>query len=252
MSPGKLVRGPALSQALVPFISGTLKCPATGKCLEDRRYSSVRDFLMRDGVLDPKRRLQLAQEMARLFLEYGYNRPSVWKEGVCVVGVVDEAWPAKPYFGETQDAPGDAWQRDLWGKVFSEEGTLHTQGWSALPGLYRERCMDGWKPEGGPILLFMVDTVSHFHRTLIMDLSQGREVYLFLQDPCAEFWEDLDTRDIRRVVRSSASQALNREITRLKSLRSVSILRVPMIRTRCFSSAGAMRLAPTSAYGVSW
>ncbi len=181
----KMLRGPALTQALVPLLMGAR--------LEDPRYASARDFLVRDGVVQPRRRLQLAQELARLFLEYGYNRPGVWKDGSLAVGGVDETWPTRPYFGGTQDAPGESWQRDLWGAVFAEDGVLHAGGWRTLPQLHRQRCQEGWVPEGGPVLLFMVDTVSHFHRNLIMHLSTTRDVHLFLQNPCAEFWEDLDT-----------------------------------------------------------
>jgi len=188
LGPGdkRFLKGPALSQALVPLLDAAR--------LGDPRYAPVREFLVRDGAIDPRRRLQLAQELARLFLEYEYNRPSVWAEGHWAVDGLDRHWPSRPYFDPTGMNEGEEWQRDLYGAVFASEGTLAQSGYRSLPALHRLRREEGWVPSGTAVLLFLVDKVSHFHRNLLMELSQGREIHLFLQNPCAEFWEDLDTR----------------------------------------------------------
>jgi len=188
LEPGDLrfLKGPALSQALVPLLDR--------ERLSDPRYAPVREFLVREGTIDPRRRLQLAQELARLFLEYEYNRPSVWSDGRWAVEGIDRHWPTRTYFDPAGENASEAWQRDLYGAVFASETTLAREGYCSLPGLHRCRREEGWRPQGAPVLVFLVDKVSHFHRNLLMELSQGREIHLFLQNPCAEFWEDLDTR----------------------------------------------------------
>ncbi|MCB9495293.1 MAG: exodeoxyribonuclease V subunit gamma [Fibrobacteria bacterium] len=185
-----LLRAPALAQAMVPLLEQDL--------LLDPRYQRVGEFLRTpDGDIDPRRRLQLAQEIARLFLEYEYNRPSVWANGKWSVPGLDRHWPDRVYFHPEAESPTEAWQRDFYGKVFSPSGTVAMRGYRTLPARHREARESGWTPSGGPILLFLIDKVSHFHRNLLMELSQGREIHLFMQNPCSEFWEDLDTR--RRV-----------------------------------------------------
>ncbi|MEN9355241.1 MAG: hypothetical protein RL318_2566, partial [Fibrobacterota bacterium] len=183
-----MLRGPALSQALVPLLDDA--------CLSEPLYARVREFLIQDGALNPRRRMQLCQELARLFMEYEYNRPSVWKEGGWAVAGLDRCWPGRAYFagsGEEENET-EAWQRDLYGKVFAAEGMLARRRILSLPALHRLRREAGWRPEGSVAMVFLVDKVSHFHRNLLMELSQGWDIHLFLQNPCAEFWEDVETR----------------------------------------------------------
>jgi exonuclease V gamma subunit len=187
MEPGELrfLKGPALSQALVPLLDDAR--------LSDPRYARVHEFLVRDGRIDPRRRLQLSQELARLFLEYEYNRPSVWSGRRWAVDGLDRHWPGRAYFDVAGGNESEEWQRDLYGAVFAPDATLALEGYCSLPGLHRRRREEGWSPSGTPVLLFLVDKVSHFHRNLLMELSQERDIHLFLQNPCAEFWEDVDT-----------------------------------------------------------
>lgn len=194
----KILRVDALQQAVIPLLDEAR--------LERAAYAPVRDYLCPRGTIDPKRRCQLAHEIARLFLEYEYNRPSVWKDGRWALEGLDQVWPRRPYFAKPGDPETDteAWQRDLHGDVFSGRGPLASTGRLGLPRLHRIRREGGWRPSGGAAVVFGVEKVSHFHRNLLLELSESREIHLFLPNPCAEFWEDVDTS--RRARRNPSSR----------------------------------------------
>lgn len=183
----RLLRVPTLQQAVLAVL--------TPELLEDETFGSVRRFLHPSGTLDPRRKVQFAHEIARLFLEYEYNRPSVWNGSWAVDGL-DRTWPDKPYFAPRQDDSTETWQRRLHGLVFDPDGPLGGDAsrlWLGLPRLHRLRHDAGWTPEGDPLLLFGIDKVSHFHRNMLLEMAQARDLHVFLQNPCSAFWEDVDT-----------------------------------------------------------
>lgn len=197
-SPGdELLRVPLLQQAILEVLDGP-------ESLREA-WDPVRRFLRPQGIPDPRRRVQFAQEMARLFLEYEYNRPSVWSEGWVVPGM-DQTWPEGPYFHRDRSHPVETWQRELHNAVFDPSGVLGPRPDRGLPlglpRLHRLRREAGWLASGAPVALFAVEKVSHFHRNLLLELSQERDVHAFLHNPCAAFWEDLDTS--RRRSRSTS------------------------------------------------
>jgi len=183
----RLLRVPVLQQALLAVLSPEL--------LEEPAFESVRRFLRPSGTLDPRRKVQFAHELARLFLEYEYNRPSVWNDGWAVPGL-DHRWPDAPYFSPQDDNPTETWQRRLHGLVFAPEGPLgndESVRYLGLPRLHRLRHEEGWAPVGEPLILFGIDKVSHFHRNMLLELARTSDLHVYLQNPCSAFWEDLDT-----------------------------------------------------------
>jgi len=199
--------GPEPSDRLlhVPVLQQALLSVLTADVLRQPLYASVARFLQPQGARDDRRRVQFAHEVARLFLEYEYNRPSVWA-GSWVVRGLDQTWPDANLFHPEADDATEAWQRDLHARVFAPEGPLgRAEGvrWLGLPRLHRLRRDQGWRPSSGPLVLFGLDKVSHFHRNLLLELSQSLELHVFLLNPCAEFWEDLDTSRRPRSRRAS-------------------------------------------------
>jgi len=189
-------------------------------------YAPLRDYL-RGGerqAAAPLKRVQLSERIARQFIEYEYNRPSVWDEereawrsrGIdaqwllgkaYLDGRPREAWQMELY------SKHEAWQKDLYCKVdkcFADaDEAIH---YITLPRLYRLRREErakagrGWCDAGSNprIILFGVSKISHFHRNTLVEISQidGVDMHVFLTNPCAEFWEDVDTsRRPRRVWR---------------------------------------------------
>jgi exonuclease V gamma subunit len=179
-------------------------------------YNTIRAYLgePNECVPDPLKRVQLASKIARQFQEYEFNRPSVrdaagkgWKRKG-----IDSCWlDGKPYgtFSETQsgEQSDEAWQMDLYCRAQKclKHGFTDTTGQHvdliSLPHLHRLRCEKGagdndvWTVPACGIFLFQVSKISHFHRNTLVEISQmpGVEMHVLLTNPCAEFWEDVDT-----------------------------------------------------------
>ena len=168
-------------------------------------YKPVRDYLCDKGsdLVDPVKRVQLSARISRQFLEYEYNRPSVWDEERGTwkpKSGIDVHWLRGEDYGDKQ-FEHQAWQKDLYGRADACISGIGDDGERliSLPRLYRLRREGGtgeWAASGGTVFLFGVTKVSHFHRNMLVEISQmtGVEVQLYLTNPCAEFWEDVDTR----------------------------------------------------------
>ena len=193
----KILRVDALQHAVSACLTPAL--------LSDSDFEPVRRFMTgSDGAVEPALRVQLARESARLFLEYEYNRPSVWAQGKWAVEGIDHAWPDRAFFGALagkEESGTERWQRRLHGEVFGPSGPLDGTGYLGLPRLYRLRREERRTPRqssvqvpsGKDVHLLSVDKTSHFHRNLLLEMSEHRNVHLYLVNPCMEFWEDLDT-----------------------------------------------------------
>ncbi|MDR2693431.1 MAG: exodeoxyribonuclease V subunit gamma [Chitinispirillales bacterium] len=177
-------------------------------------YKPLRDYLYIDNnhpinsngakhSIDPIKRVQLSARIARQFLEYEYNRPSVWSEEASRWGRhgIDAKWLlGKEYF---EGREHEAWQMDLYHRTCECLSKSASPSYATLPHLYRRKreerakerrpwCDAGSNPQ---IILFGVSKISHFHRTTLVEISQsaGVDMHVFLTNPCAEFWEDVDT-----------------------------------------------------------
>jgi exonuclease V gamma subunit len=182
--------------------------------LEESEFESVRAYLRKqDGTIDPVKRVQLTSTIARQFQEYEFNRPSVWDEENhrWRLDGMDAQWlNNKTCCGD--DAENEAWQKNLYCKAHAcleQAGGSDNAAYISLPHLYRLRRKEGrgngtqWTVPPGHIFLFGVSKVSHFHRTTLVEISQmtGIDMHVFLTNPCAEFWEDVDTRRNRSRLR---------------------------------------------------
>lgn len=188
----RLLRVPTLQQAILDVLDTPL--------LERDEFLAVRRFLQPAGRTEPSRATQFAHEIARLFLEYEYNRPSVWNGRWSVDGL-DRTWPGRPYFDPSGSDPTEAWQRILHERAFAPEGPFSRSAperFLGLPRLHRLLRDARSAPIADPLILFGIDKVSHFHRNLLQEIAQEGDVHLFLLNPCSTFWEDLDTSRRRR------------------------------------------------------
>jgi len=182
--------------------------------LENAVYKPLREYLFADGGrnanagdvnggIDPIKRVQLSARIAQQFLEYEYNRPSVWNEETARWGRhgIDAKWlSGKEYFDGREH---EAWQTDLYRKANERFSKSATPRYITLPHLYRhkrEECAKEKQPwcDTGPnrqVILFGVSKISHFHRNTLVEISQsgGIDMHVLLTNPCAEFWEDVDT-----------------------------------------------------------
>jgi exonuclease V gamma subunit len=175
--------------------------------LKESAYESVNAYLKKpDGTIDPVKRVQLASKIARQFQEYEFNRPSVWDEEHrrWRLDGIDAKWLKNiPYLDDNSE--NEQWQKDLYCKThkcLDHAGASDKIRYISLPHLYRLRrknCLENnmqWTVAPDHIFLFGVSKVSHFHRNTLVEISQmpGMDMHVFLTNPCAEFWEDVDTR----------------------------------------------------------
>jgi exodeoxyribonuclease V gamma subunit len=190
----ELVSAGHLSQAVCALLDENL--------LAGDIYKPLKNYLI-DRSINAVKRVQLSAIIARQFLEYEYNRPSVWNEEASRWGRhgIDAAWLlGKKYFGGREH---EAWQIDLYRRAHGYLSKSASPRYATLPHLYRLRREESAR-EGGTwcninsnpqIILFGVSKISHFHRNTLVEISQsaGVDMHVLLTNPCAEFWEDVDT-----------------------------------------------------------
>ena len=168
--------------------------------LSSADFAPVRSYLG-TTTIDPIKRLQLAGFVARLFQEYEFNRPSVWDRdhGKWALPGLCASWlDGKPYDFTREVSElvrtQERWQRELYRKTMA-----HLEGFQlqSLPQLLtlRRNSPTGWRVPPGHYYMYLVSKISHWHRNLLVDISQmpGVQLHVYLTNPCAEFWEDVDT-----------------------------------------------------------
>lgn len=166
--------------------------------------------------------------LAKLFLEYEYCRPSNFisnKKGIL------DAWKqndSQPYFskGDTED-PIEEWQRTLYSKIFHSpangEDSFFTKAFNNAPEgtpqyltlsyaygqMTHEKKKALWTK---PVYIFGLAGCSQFHRQILQDMAQYVDVYVYIQNPCAEFWEDVNVNEHIRSFNKKNAHKFNLEL----------------------------------------
>ena len=155
--------------------------------------------LVSDGA--DMRRVQLAARMAHLFQEYSFSRSemiSAWREG----GTDDKKHPfADPAGFDPALAQTVTWQRALWRAVFAEGGILEKNPppeggrWITLDLLTSsEELINIFRAaELPPVHIFGVSYVARLFQDLFALLGENNPLFIYTLNPCAEFWEDVET-----------------------------------------------------------
>jgi len=167
--------------------------------LQGDLFLPVREYLCKN---DSKRIEQLSHYLSQLFLEYEFNRPSVWDAhgNRWVLPGIDQCWlQNKTYDFGRELSPlalqSEAWQSEIYRRALALlQNSQET--WVSLPHWHRRFVEQGGRVTIGQTYLFLVSKISHWHRNFLVDASQipGNELHVFLTNPCAEFWEDVDTQ----------------------------------------------------------
>ncbi len=165
----------------------------------DPVFSAADKHLLSDGA--DMRRVQLATRIAYLFQEYSFSRSemiSAWRENGSAYDQHPFADPAKydPAFASTV-----AWQRALWRAVFAEGGILEKNlppeggSWITLDRLtYDKELINKIRTaELPPVQIFGVSYVARLFQDLFAILGENNPLYIYTLNPCAEFWEDVET-----------------------------------------------------------
>ncbi len=184
----------------------------------DRPSTAADNQLISDGA--DMRRVQLAARMAHLFQEYSFSRSemiSAWRGG----GTPYMNQPfADPAAYDPTLAPTVTWQRALWRAVFAEGGLLEINSppeggsWITLDQLTAEKELVNIIRTGDlpPVHIFGVSYVARLFQDLFALLGENNSLYIYTLNPCAEFWEDVETE---RAHYKRLDQELNRREKRI-------------------------------------
>ncbi len=185
----------------LPFISSSDN-PEANK-------TSDQELLAADGA--DLRRVQLASRMAYLFQEYTFSRPEMiaaWRENKSIPGskTADRyslagSVYADPAAIEPSLASGVTWQRALWQSVFGSGGILEkfppSEGgrWSTLDLVtFDDKLFDLIsKTQLPPVHIFGVSYMARIFQLLFARLGETATLRIYTLNPCAEFWEDVET-----------------------------------------------------------
>ena len=187
----------------------------------------VKRYLEKDGILDAGKLYDFANTMAGLFLDYETSRPENFllnDQGKIAKGILDcwEQGNLTDFFVKrTKDGTpvvdvNEAWERSLYSKIFHNVGknnSLLTQVFEkadpdhdsknkfrylTLPFLYKECLNSNGEPQfkympNQPIYILGLSGMGQFYRIVLREYAKKKDVYAYIQNPCMEFWEDVDT-----------------------------------------------------------
>ena len=125
-----------------------------------------------------RRRAQLAAAIAQLFDEYAYSRPEmldVWRRGALVAGV---------------NEPVQRWQRELWLALFGRQGVFAPDAALTLPDFFARTPAEVLRPPASAHV-FGISFVARLYRSIFAALGRASALYVYAQNPCREYWEDL-------------------------------------------------------------
>lgn len=185
-----------------------------------RMDDEVKRYLVVDGKLDETHLFDFASKMASLFLEYETSRPSEFISGT--EGFLDK-WKQdhlNDFFGIANPdiAKREAWQRELYSAIFHKHGDnpslltevfeneakrkgIERTDYLTIPYLY-EACKEkGTKNVkfhtehigNTPLFIFGLGGMGQFYRVILQKYAETHDVYVYIQNPCMEFWEDAST-----------------------------------------------------------
>ena len=131
-----------------------------------------------DDALE-RRRFQLADRLAALFVSYGLDRPGLL-----------EAWARngdeERWFRDTSGEATEAWQRALW--------RAHLGGAEA-PGQTPRQVAQWWRDGGGElpgiVHMFGLGVLPPGHVELVEAMAKRCIVWIYAINPCQEFWEEM-------------------------------------------------------------
>ena len=177
--------------------------------------AKVSDYLVDpvSGSVDENRLFDFSNKLAGLFLEYETSRPGEFLSGV--EGFLD-CWKQgalKDFFLSKTGKPveNEAWERKLYAAIFHNENgdSLLTKVFKAaakdsdqqveyltLPFLYHMNRKDG-KMEfhynsKQPVFILGLSGMGQFYRVVLQEFAKEHDVYAYIQNPCMEFWEDVE------------------------------------------------------------
>lgn len=146
----------------------------------DPALAPVRSYVEQGTTGDERilRRFQLAGQLARIFEEYGLQRP-----------VVLEAWRAgATLYSDTMHGPTEAWEREVWLRLFQQGGIVERIGQDRQQRLISRANLGelnriGLSQLPAAIHLFGFSYLPRMHQEILHGLSQRTDVHLYTTVP---------------------------------------------------------------------
>ncbi|MGA1868920.1 MAG: exodeoxyribonuclease V subunit gamma [bacterium] len=132
-------------------------------------FESIRNYLGNEE--DNVKRMQLAEQCAKIFDQYTMYRPDMvlrWEEG-----------------------EGSHWQAQLWREIIKEGPRNHKA--AIRKEFLDEIAVTHKNPENNPsrIFIFGIPFLPPLHIDVFSAMARYLDIYLFLMNPCKEYWFDI-------------------------------------------------------------
>lgn len=193
-------------------------------------------------TLDEVRLFDFSNKLAGLFLEYETSRPKDFlqnDEGNVAKGILDywseeqlktpeglkDFFVKKTAAGAFEPVNNESWERSLYSKIFhnvngkslltrvfekadSESDPEKKVTYLTLPFLYKANLDADGKPlfkyqSKAPIFILGLSGMGQFYRIVLREFAKQHEVYAYIQNPCMEFWEDVDTSSFTPIIKTT-------------------------------------------------
>ena len=169
-------------------------------------------YLATDNELktaDEMRLFDLASQMTRLYMDYETSRPGAFKtkNGLIQTWNLDDA--SRVRFFTKSNEERENWQRILYNQIFTKPDAIVKRIQEKLnielitvPQLY-EICRtptDNIQFAGAshqPVFIFWHAGMGQFYRVALHEYSKKHEVHAYVQNPCMEFWEDVQNQKLK-------------------------------------------------------
>lgn len=172
---------------------------------------------------DEVRLYDFSTMMADLFQQYETSRPSGFMKSDGIV----RCWRAEESkdFFKKENSEREAWQREIYRKLFDEEKGVVSRLFpkdSAKKSRTLSAVYEACRDENGrvqfqnadeqPVFIFWHAGLGQFYRVAIQEYAKTHEVYAFVQNPCMQFWEDMENarpkfkKDITQMLREDGDE----------------------------------------------
>ncbi|GEM_PF-622529 len=167
-----------------------------------------------DGKPDESRLFDLAGEMARLFMEYETSRPGTFKTRDGLIDVWTNTDQDGHFFNKA-NPQRESWQKKLYQRIMVgsdcmlehlnrelEAQNLQCE-YISLPRLFennRKKSVVFPGASDTPVFIFWHAGIGQFYRVALNEYAKTHEVHAYIQNPCMEFWEEIQyNKDNRRM-----------------------------------------------------
>ena len=192
----------------------------------DDENNEVENYLKgADGRPDESRLFDLSGEIARLFMEYETSRPGTFKTKDGLINAWTNTKEDRHFFNKANPLR-ESWQKKLYQKLMvgsncvleSLNRELKAQNlqfeYITLPRLFENNRKNKVVFPGAPktpIFIFWHAGIGQFYRVALSEYAKTHEVHAYIQNPCMEFWEEVEYNKVNHCMKAKFRKSLTGE-----------------------------------------